>query len=280
MVHPQSNQPSFFELLRILMLRIVKQVSSLRALILRKPTLIILIRHAESARNKIKGGKRYFTVEHAEARQLIRGLSDRSIPITEKGKRQAELTGHYLREQFGRPHAIYHSGYRRTKETLQAILGSWTDREQAKIQIASSNLLREREVGYTWDLTEEEVRRHFPYYEEYLKIFGEYDAAPPGGESLANVAERLDNFIDSHFELEAGRKIFIVCHGGIIKCFRSILEKWDPDNWPDIDDPEDCGITVYRYEILTNRLRLVEYNTTAWKEELLNKEEKTRGRQN
>jgi broad specificity phosphatase PhoE len=58
-----------------------------------------------------------------------------------------------------------------------------------------------------------------------------------------------------------------VIHGGTIRCFRFLLERWDyepPLQWQEGESPKNCGITACRYDGRAGRLVLQEYNTVAW----------------
>ena len=56
-----------------------------------------------------------------ESRKAVQGIPDHHVPITDEGRRQAELTGHALRREFGTFDYVYHSGYRRTEETAEQL---------------------------------------------------------------------------------------------------------------------------------------------------------------
>jgi phosphohistidine phosphatase SixA len=77
----------------------------------------VLVRHAESERNVAKKGNRFFLDE--EARKSVRGIADHQTPLTARGLLQASTTGIALRRDFGLFDYAYHSGYRRTRETLE-----------------------------------------------------------------------------------------------------------------------------------------------------------------
>ena len=62
-----------------------------------------------------------------------------------------------------------------------------------------SSFIRERDSGYAYDMTEEEAKKQFPWMEEYWKTFGGFFAVPPGGESYAQVAQRIYLFLDTIF---------------------------------------------------------------------------------
>ena len=56
-----------------------------------RPSALVLVRHAESLRNKVKKGSTYFADD--AARRMIRGIPDHKISLTKEGIRQARKTG-------------------------------------------------------------------------------------------------------------------------------------------------------------------------------------------
>jgi broad specificity phosphatase PhoE len=232
---------------------------------IKRPTLLVFIRHAESMRNEAKRGSIYFNDD--EARRDVEGIPDHLIPLTETGLQQAALTGPALRRRFGAPDYLYHSGYKRAAQTAEGILAAYTAKEQAKIQVRQHIFIRERDPGYAYDMTKDEVARIFPFMDKYWKTFGGFFARPIGGESLAQVTERAYLFLNMLFRDRAGQKVFVVTHGGALRCFRFLLERWDYEqalHWPRGHRPKNCGLTVYCYDRKTGRLILQEYNTVCW----------------
>ena len=47
-----------------------------------RPSLLVLVRHAESARNVAKKGSRFFLDD--ESRKAVRGVADHHVPITDE----------------------------------------------------------------------------------------------------------------------------------------------------------------------------------------------------
>ncbi len=231
-----------------------------------RPSQLVIVRHGESDRNRAKKGSVYFADD--EARQLVRGVPDHQIHLTELGYRQAEETGVALAARFGSFDYAYHSGYCRTQETLLAILQGFRPAVRSKIKVRQNSFLRERDPGYAYDMTEEEVDRHFPWLKEHWKTFGGYFARPPGGESLEEVTQRVYLFLNMLIRDRAGKRILIVTHGGTIRCLRFLLERWSYDlaaKWPAGESPANCGVTVYNYSAREKRLMLKEHNTIYWK---------------
>jgi broad specificity phosphatase PhoE len=232
-----------------------------KSLIVGRPSFLVLMRHGESMRNVAKKGTVYFADDYA--RSLVRGTPDHLIQLTEKGEGQAKQVGRGLKSEFGLFDYAYHSGYERTDKTLSLALEAYSPEEREKIQVRKNPFLRERDAGYTYDMTEEEAERFFPWLKEYWKTTGGFFARPPGGESLADVIGRLYLFINKLFRDHAGKRILVSTHGGTIRCFRFLLERWDYQralSWPSGQAPANCGITVYRFNPEIGRLELAEYN--------------------
>ena len=230
-----------------------------------RPSRLVLIRHAQSQRNEAKKGSVYFADD--EARMRIKGVPDYKVPLTDAGHEQARKTGARLREMFGTPDYLYHSGYRRTIETSEAILSSYSAEERDRINVRMNAFVRERDAGYAYDMTQEEAEATFPWLQEHWATFGGYFARPPGGESLSDVSDRVYNFINMLFRDRAGQSVFVVTHGGTLRAFRFLLERWDFEKalrWPDGESPQNCGVTDYEYDPSTGRLTLRNYNTVHW----------------
>jgi broad specificity phosphatase PhoE len=232
---------------------------------MQRPALLLLVRHAESARNQAKKGSVYFADD--AARRVLRGTPDHLIPLTEDGRKQALETGVAVRERFGVFDYVYTSGYARTEQTAEGILAAYSEEERELMRLRMNLFVRERDPGFAYDMTTDEAESHFPWLNEYWRTFGGFMARPPGGESLADVASRVHTFLDTLYRDRAGQKIMVVTHGGTIRCFRYLLERWDyqqAQSWPPGQHPANCGVTVYRPDPDGDRLHLDEYNSVYW----------------
>jgi probable phosphoglycerate mutase len=231
-----------------------------------KPELLIFIRHAESERNKAKMGSTYFADE--EARRTIKGTPDHKISLTPLGQKQAIEIGPMLKKLYGVPDYIYHSGYVRTEQTTEGILNAYSEKERSGMQIRENHLIRERDPGYTYDMTKKEAETAFPWLAEYWKTFGGFLGRPVGGQSLADKALECQLFLNMIYNRRAGQTVFVVTHGGTLRCFRFLIEHWDYDRavaWPPGQEPENCGVTVYRADDSGQHLKLEAYNKVFWK---------------
>lgn len=232
-----------------------------------RPALLVLVRHAESLRNREKGRNTYFPDD--ESRKSVQGIPDHKIPLTELGVEQALKTGVGLKERFGTFDYVYHSGYERTMQTMNGILNAYMPEEISRMKIRMNHFIRERHAGYAYDMLEHEVDAAFPWLKEYWQTFGGFFATPPGGESLELFSSGIYLFLNMLFRDRAGEKVLVNTHGGTLRCFRFLLEHWNYDQaekWPSGQSPKNCGLTVYKYDSAQGRLILQEYNTVYWED--------------
>ena len=223
------------------------------------PKRLIIVRHAESLRNAVRLG-RYF--QNEEAKSMIGDLANHDVPITDIGEAQAAATGVALRERFGAPDTVFHSGYLRTKQTADGLLAAYPQEERRAIDLREHLFIRERDSGYTYDMTEDEAIGTFPFLPRHWSTFGMFFATPVGGESLANVTERTYHFLRELEQEHDGETVLVVTHGYTVRALRYWLEHLSHSDVTKeaMPDPRNCGVTVYeRGE--DGHLHLVEYNT-------------------
>lgn len=239
-----------------------------------RPKRLILIRHAQSLRNKAKDGSVYFPND--QSREEVKGIADHDIPLTALGHEQAVLAGIYLRDKFGAPDFIYDSYYLRTRQTKDGILSAFTPEEKALIEQRSSISLRERDPGYTYDMTTHEALETFPFNDSHYNTFKGFFSRPIGGESLADVAEkRTLPFLEKTYRDRDDQTVWFICHGGTIRCLRMNIEHFSPWEFVEKPGPNNVGITVYDQQLvpkmikgkqsgLRKKLFLTVFNDTSW----------------
>lgn len=226
-----------------------------------RPSLMVFVRHGQSARNIAKKQNRFFLDD--ESRKAVQGVPDWQVPLTEEGWRQARVTGRALRERFGTFDYVYHSGYRRTEDTAAGILEAYPPDEAAQMLVRMNPSIRERDNGYTYDMTTAEAESAFPWLQAYWDTFGPWFSRPPGGESLAEVSERAYTFLNTVFRDRAGARILVVTHGGTLRAFRFLLERWTFDQVNAelrAYSTPNCCVTTYRFDEEKKRLVLGDLN--------------------
>jgi 2,3-bisphosphoglycerate-dependent phosphoglycerate mutase len=230
-----------------------------------RPALLVLVRHGESQRNIARKQNRFYLDD--ESRKAVRGVPDHLIALTDEGRRQAVATGAALRQAYGTFDYVVHSGYARTVQTLEHILEAYTPEERAAMTVRHHLFVRERDAGHAYDMTDAEAQAAFPWLSEYWNTFGPFFARPPGGESLADVSERVYAFLQKLTRTMAGRRVLVVTHGGTIWCFRYVLERWtyqEAERRFRSETNPNCAVTAYRFAQQTGRLELSECARVLW----------------
>jgi len=230
-----------------------------------RPALLVLVRHGQSQRNIVKKQNRFYLDD--ESRKAVKGVPDHLIELTDEGRRQSAETGVALRQAYGTFDYVVHSGYARTVQTLEHILEAYTADERARMPVRHHLFVRERDGGHAYDMTDAEAQAAFPWLQDYWNTFGPFFARPPGGESLADVCERVYAFLQKLARTMAGRRVLVVTHGGTIWCFRYVLERWtyeEAERRFRTENNPNCAVTAYRYADATRRLALAECAQVLW----------------
>ena len=179
-------------------------------------------------------------VSQANVDGLIAGHTD--TPLTEKGRSQARLAAELLADiPF---HAAHGSTLRRAHHTLEEIVAALN----LPIEIVLHDDLRERNWGELEGKYSD--NRNHDFTEEESALWKTFEARPPGGESYADVSQRIVRYFDQHVlpQLLAGKNVLLVGHNGSLKTLQRHLE--------DIPHSETCNLQlgnaeakVYLFEI-------------------------------
>jgi 2,3-bisphosphoglycerate-dependent phosphoglycerate mutase len=155
-----------------------------------RTTRIYIIRHAESVAN---------------ATSHFAGQSD--APLSERGRRQAEA----LSLAFSRVplDALYASDLKRAHNTAEAVARG------RRLPIELEPGLRERDMGALAGVSFDEARERYPELWKQL-LARDPHAAPPGGESHAELAARVGRTLDAIVPRRRGQALALVAHGGTI----------------------------------------------------------------
>ena len=196
--------------------------------------LLYLVRHGETGCNIDKIIQGQSVVSHLNA----------------KGRRQAELARDRIRG-YG-VDFVYSSPLLRAAETAEIICGP------LGLDFRLDPLLSERNFGVLEGKTREEINMLFPM--DRTPWRQTYITAPPGGESLRDVANRARLFTEQLRERHApGDKIMAVTHGGALRGITLGLLGLEPEHWRQLCF-DNCSITVFE---LGDRVVLRRLNDTA-----------------
>jgi probable phosphoglycerate mutase len=153
-------------------------------------TRIIAVRHGETAWN---------------VATRIQGQLD--IGLNARGRWQAAQVAQALR---GEPlQAAYASDLARAWDTAQAIA------EASAVGLTAHRGLRERGFGEFEGLTHADIEARWP---EHALRWRQRDPhwAPPNGESLAELRDRIRGTVDELALAHVGQQIVLVAHGGVL----------------------------------------------------------------
>lgn len=163
---------------------------------------IYLVRHGESQSNyDKKEGKNYFC-----------GQLD--VPLTEKGTRAAQSLQSYFNKK-DIDH-VYLSDLLRTRQTYNAIFDN-------AIPASVTASLRERSLGeFEGEMVDKiEQKPEYECYfndEDYLSFRHSFSQKAPGGESYADVLQRVTQFFEHEVD-NSLETIVIVAHQVVLRCF-------------------------------------------------------------
>src|SRR5450830_1206058 len=153
-------------------------------------TRIIAIRHGETAWN-------------VETR--LQGHLD--IALNPKGVWQARQVAQALSQET--LHAVYASDLQRAWQTGQAIA------QTCQAPLVPNPGLRERGFGSFEGKTYAEIATQWPDHSDLWRRRVP-DWAPPGGESLKTLRERVSTTVDQLAQQHLGEQIVLVAHGGVM----------------------------------------------------------------
>lgn len=180
---------------------------------------IILIRHGESETNL----KKVFT-----------GQLD--TPLTPNGKKQAVLMATFLDRY--RVERVYVSPLQRAMDTAREIV----KRQACPMEIC--NAFQEMNAGKWQGKTFDEIAEKYPEsYAVWRENIGQ--AAPEGGETCAQLYQRVTAAFDNILQSTAEKTVCIVCHAIPIRMMESHIRQQSPQ---DIAWVPNASVTVYEYD--------------------------------
>ncbi|MFG2003333.1 histidine phosphatase family protein [Spirillospora sp. NPDC048911] len=166
------------------------------------------------------------------------------IPLDETGVEQAHRAARLLAAL--RPTAILASPLQRAADTGQALA------DVTGLPVTFDKDLIERDGGQWEGLTAREIRERFP--EEHARW------QPPGGETSAQVAERVGTALDRALdELPPTGLLVVASHGAALRLGMSHLLGFPEEIWERLGGLSNCCWSVLA-EMRDGGWRLVEHN--------------------
>jgi 2,3-bisphosphoglycerate-dependent phosphoglycerate mutase len=189
--------------------------------------VLILLRHGESTAN---------------AEDLFGGQLD--YPLTDRGRAQAADAGRLIRAAGLLPAAVHTSMLSRAVQTAALTLAA-ADATHARIRHDSR--LDERHYGRLQGRSRPSVRAELGD-ELFDRVRRSYDTAAPGGESLAEVAGRVQSYWHAAVlaDLRAGDTTLVVAHGNTLRALCMYLDALTPTEVARLNIP--TGVPL-RYDL-------------------------------
>lgn len=193
-------------------------------------------------------------------------LATHAYPLTERGRKQVELTGQYIRDKYGPFDVHYRSYYRRSIETMDLLCPGAKSFEDPR--------LAEAQRGIWHTMTEAQIRDSYPGELLRKKREGLYHYRPLGGENWPDVELRIHSFLGTLSRDYGGMKVLIGgAHGHWMILFQRLVHHFSIDEAVRRyrERPfENASVTVYEGIEAGNKSRLVlkEENIIPWKDKL------------
>lgn len=169
------------------------------------PKQLVMVRHAESEGNLLT----------ADQRAGLE-LSTIKYGLTEKGKKQAQLTGEYLRKVYGTFDMYYVSYYERSRQTMKILY--------PEANVYEDTRLAEANRGIWHRLTKDQIAEKYPEEIMGKESDGLFHHRPMGGESWADIELRIHSFLGTLARDGEDKRICMVVHGHWLMLFQRLIE--------------------------------------------------------
>lgn len=203
---------------------------------------VYIIRHGESLAN-LHG--------NLPLRVGYEGIRDEEVPLSQWGYRQAVEAGEALRGELARAAAagrrlkVIHSPFLRTEQTTQGVLRG-AGCEDADVTIHAA--MREQGFGLFSCITDRRlIAKLWPEEHEAFveaRKLDKHHARAPGGESRADVVERVRAFIADHAAdfNDPDTDVVVVGHGLVNRALEMCLRGEDIEWLRKEPNPTNCAI--------------------------------------
>lgn len=178
---------------------------------------LVIVRHGQSVYNQ----QNRFT-----------GTID--VALSDLGRAEAQSAAEKLKQHDLQFRNAFVSTLKRAKETLQIILDVIDP--AGTIKIYQSDALNERNYGDLQGLDKLETAKKYSA-ELVHKWRRDFEAKPPGGESLSGTYDRVIPYYETSIRplLDMGEDVLIVAHGNSLRALMMFLENIKPEKISDVE---------------------------------------------
>lgn len=184
--------------------------------------------------------KRLYLIRHGESMgnstKVFTGQTD--MPLTDLGREQARRTAEFLSDvKFD---AAYASDLSRAFETGEIVCGG-------KLKVTIEKKLREINAGLWEGVRYDDVAQLYPHeYSVWRTDIGK--ARPSGGESVAEVFDRVNAALDGIVKNDVGENVLIATHATPIRCIICRIAGFGAENLQNIPWVANSSVTIIDYE--------------------------------
>jgi probable phosphoglycerate mutase len=211
---------------------------------------LLVARHGQSAANAAAADA------WPDGDTLVEGR-DRDVPLTALGRRQAFALGSWLSDR-PPPDAVVCSPFQRARETWRIAATGL-----AVPAATYDERLIDRDMGELELLTPRATDERHPDEMGRRLVDGEWLYRPPGGETLLDVASRLESLLIDLRRAYAGKSVLLVAHDAVVVMTRFLVDGLTLDELADVARADVANASVTRFDGTEGRLRFESYRTTV-----------------
>lgn len=163
---------------------------------------------------------------------------DADVPLTPHGVDQGNALSRWFNtmRQTDRPDILIASPYARAVATaMRCVYGKNGDRVLHLKRYIKDERLREIGSGVLWGLTTEGIEHQYPTESARYHREGAFYYRPPGGESWADVIERVRQALRDLCQDFPDEKVLVATHEKVILAARYVLLGWDEQEMLEAD---------------------------------------------
>tara|TARA_Y100000590_G_scaffold464358_1_gene633596 strand:+ start:2057 stop:2725 length:669 start_codon:yes stop_codon:yes gene_type:complete len=164
------------------------------------------------------------------------------VPLTKQGEKEAINAGEIINKLNIKIDIIFCSVLTRAIKTAQLTINQLNNYSHLykddNIIMTKDSALNERDYGQLVGLNKSDVAKK--YGKEQTQLWRRsYNVAPPNGESLKNVIERVDPYFSKNIKSEINNKknVLVVAHGNSLRAMLICLNIYKPQDISKVEIP-------------------------------------------
>jgi 2,3-bisphosphoglycerate-dependent phosphoglycerate mutase len=188
---------------------------------------------------------------------------DADIPLTPLGERQSVAFGETLASwpPERRPEVVLCSPFVRTRRTYEIAVEAAQARGATLPTALIDGRLSDRDMGDLELMPWSAIAGEYPVEPDRLASEGVYYDRPPGGESLADVADRVLSLLGDVNRRYDGQRVLIVAHDGIVAVLHYLIDRPSlTDFAAHLGENPAANASITRWVDTDGKLRMTDYN--------------------